>query len=308
MKIYEIKKGSYSAKINLSRGANCISLRNSKYNAMILREPDYSEPLDNPYLYGMPILFPVNRISGGKFVFEDREYVFPVNEPNTNCHIHGMVHEQEFQMVSGGEDYVVCSYRPTKKEQYFGGWHEFEIVISYRLTAEGLEQKTEIKNLSSENMPVMIGFHTTFQIPFMKNQKPDDLRILADVTDLIERNMDTYLPTGKILEPDDITEKMCAGTFRPFEQKISRHYTSGADGKMCIRDIQRGICVHYENSANMGYRLLYNGNADEFICMEPQNCLVNYMNEKFDKEYAGFEYLKPYESKIYTSKISIVSE
>ena len=78
--IYKISCGDYTAEINLSRGANCISLRNRKYGAVILREPDYSKELDNPYLYGMPILYPVNRISGGKFEFEGREYVFPINE------------------------------------------------------------------------------------------------------------------------------------------------------------------------------------------------------------------------------------
>lgn len=308
MNIYEIKHGAYSAKINLSRGANCISLRNSQYNANILREPDYSKPLDNPYLYGMPILFPVNRISGGKFEFEGREYVFPVNEPHTGCHIHGMVHEQEFQMVSGGEDYVICSYRPTSREQYFGGLHEFEIIISYYLTDAGMEQRTEIQNLSSENMPVMIGFHTTFQIPFMENQSADDLRILADVTDLIERNMDTYLPTGKILNADEITKQFQQGIFLPCAYRISRHYKSGANGEMCIRDTKRNLSVRYENSANMGFRLLYNGNADQYICMEPQNCLVNYMNEEFDKKYAGFEYLPSGKSKIYISNISIIKD
>lgn len=308
MNIYEIINGTYSAKINLSRGANCISLRNNKYNANILREPDYSVSLDNPYLYGMPILFPVNRISGGRFVFEGREYVFPVNEPNTGCHLHGMIHEQEFQAVSKGKDYIVCAYRATGEKQYFGGRNAFEIVISYYLTEEGLEQKTEIKNLSYENMPVMIGFHTTFQIPFMENQSVDDLRILAEITDFIERNMDTYLPTGKMPEMDDITTKMKCGEFKPCEQKISRHYKSGGGGRMCIRDIKSNVSVRYENSTNMRFRLLYNGNADEFICLEPQNCLVNYMNEEFDKEYAGFEYLKPGESKMYVSRIVIVEE
>lgn len=308
MNIYEIKHGTYSAKINLSRGANCISLRNSRYNANILREPDYSKPLDNPYLYGMPILFPVNRISGGKFVFEDREYVFPINEPATGCHIHGFVHEQEFQLVSGGEDYVTCSYRPTSKEQYFGGLHEFEIIISYHLTDKGMEQRTEIKNLSSQNMPVMIGFHTTFQIPFMEKQSVDDLQILADVSGLIERDMKTYLPTGKIVQADDVTEKLQRGQFPPCEQMISRHYKSGGDGRMCIQDTKNNLSVCYENSTNMGFRLLYNGNADEFICMEPQNCLVNCMNQEFDKGYAEVEYLKPYESETYISKISIVTE
>ena len=64
-KIIEIKSGNYISKINLSRGANCISLINKKYNANILREPNYQSKIENPYFYGMPILLPVNRIENG---------------------------------------------------------------------------------------------------------------------------------------------------------------------------------------------------------------------------------------------------
>lgn len=53
--IHEIRCVDYSAKINLSRGANCFSLRNRKYKANLLREPDYSKELDNPYLYGIDV-------------------------------------------------------------------------------------------------------------------------------------------------------------------------------------------------------------------------------------------------------------
>lgn len=303
--VYEISNDTYSAKINLSRGANCVSLINKQYNARLLREPDYSKPLDNPYLYGMPILFPVNRIMGGRFTFEGREYIFPINEPNTGCHLHGVLHEQEFQMADAGEDYVVCFYKATQEQPYLLFPHEFEIVISYRLVKEGLEQKTEIINCSSHNMPVMLGFHTTFQIPFMDNQSMDDLRIYTDVTDLIERNMDTYLPTGRIVHTDDVTEKLQRGEFRPNEQKISRHYKSGDGGNMCIHDIKRKLSVRYENSANMQFRLLYNGNADEYICLEPQNCLINCPNEDFGIKYSNFEYLKPNEKRMYISKISL---
>ena len=59
-------------------GANCISLTHETHRAVILREPDYEKKLDNPYLYGMPLLFPANRISGGRFYFKGREYCFPV--------------------------------------------------------------------------------------------------------------------------------------------------------------------------------------------------------------------------------------
>ena len=72
--VITLKKGDFSAKINATLGANLISLRNDKLGVKILREPDYSVPLDNPYLYGAPLLFPVNRISGGKFTFDGMEF------------------------------------------------------------------------------------------------------------------------------------------------------------------------------------------------------------------------------------------
>jgi len=308
MNIYQIEDDNYVAKINLSRGANCFSLRSKKYHAQILREADYTVPLDNPYLYGMPILFPVNRISGGRFVFEGREYIFPINEPHTGCHLHGILHETEFQMVENGDDYLIACYRATKDKPYMQFPHEFEVSIRYCLSEKGLEQQTEITNLSRENMPVMIGFHTTFQIPFMEHQEADDLRIYADVTDLIERNMDTYLPTGKIIQSDEVTEKLRCGEFKPWEQKISCHYKSVKDGILSIHDVKRNLSIQYLNSSNMQFRLLYNGDANEYICLEPQNCMVNCLNEDVEEEYSGFEYLKPSEKKIYTSKIYITQD
>jgi galactose mutarotase-like enzyme len=68
-KIY-IRGGGYRAAIDPLRGANCISLSHES-GASLLREPPKDGILDNPYLYGMPILFPVNRISGGSFEFEE---------------------------------------------------------------------------------------------------------------------------------------------------------------------------------------------------------------------------------------------
>ena len=65
--IIQIRGGGYRADINLSRGANCIRLTHERHNAVILREPDYANGLDNPYLYGMPLLFPANRISVQRF-------------------------------------------------------------------------------------------------------------------------------------------------------------------------------------------------------------------------------------------------
>ncbi len=305
-KIVEIKKGDYTAKINLSRGANCISLRNSRYGAKILREPDYSTELDNPYLYGMPILYPVNRISGGKFDFEGREYTFPVNEPATNCHIHGELHKTEFELVEAGEDFAVCEYRSA------GGYlefpHEFKIRMEYRLGDDGFYQKTCIENLSDKNMPNFLGYHTTFNIPFAEGSHSDDITVLCQVGDEVERNMSVYLPTGNILPADDITDKLNRGSFNPFEKVLSRHYKIREENRIEISDNGKKIKVVYENDEKFNFRLIYNGNADEYICLEPMNCMANCQNSPFDRDYAGFDYIKPGESKTYISKISVVEE
>ncbi len=305
-KIIEIKKGDYTAKINLSRGANCISLRNSKYQAKILREPDYSTELDNPYLYGMPILYPVNRISGGKFEFEGREYTFPVNEPSTNCHIHGELHKTEFKPVESGEDFVVCEYN--SGNGYLEFPHRFKIRMEYRLGDDGFYQETRVENLSDKNMPNFLGYHTTFNIPFVVGSHSEDIVVLCRVGDEIERNMSVYLPTGNILPADEVTNKLNEGSFNPFEKVLSRHYKINEGNQIEISDKGKRIKVVYENDEKFNFRLIYNGNADEYICLEPMNCMANCQNSPFDRDYAGFDYIKPGESKTYTSKISVVEE
>lgn len=303
MRIEEIKFGDYTAKINLDRGANCISLRNRKHGAVILREPDYSAELDNPYLYGMPILFPVNRIEGGSFEFEGRTYTFPVNEPKTGCHLHGELHHTPFELVKRSESRIVCRFRADAERPYLGFPHAFEITVSYRLSLGGLTHVTKVKNLSDSNMPVFIGFHTTFNSSFIDGAKKENIRARVDILREFERNMDTYLPTGKEPAPDEVTRFLNSGEFNPFSRPISRHYESGPSGAMALCDRESGVSVMYRSSANLGYRLIYNGQADGYICLEPQSCIANCQNSPFERDSVGFDFIAPGETKTYKSRI-----
>lgn len=305
MRIEELQNADWIAKINVSRGGNCIGLRNTKHNCMILREPDYEKGLDNPYLYGMPILFPVNRISGGRFEFEGRIYEFPINEPATNCFLHGTLHETEFQVLEKEENRILLSYT-AKKNEYHKFPHAFEIRIEYVLLENGMIHKTEIRNLSEENMPVFIGFHTTFQLPFKEGSALKDLRIKVDCEDEFERNMENYLPTGRILAHDGVTKSLIGGEFVP-TQKLSRHYRVKGDDRMSVSDLKNGITVVYKNSSNFGYRLIY-GEGSSFICLEPQNCLANCPNAPFERKDSGFTYLTPGEKVNYESEVILLTD
>lgn len=296
--IVKIQYGDYTALINPKSGANCISLRNSMYNAKILREPDTTDILDNPYLYGMPILYPANRISGGCFEFEGRTYKFPINESETNCHLHGMLHCAEFEIAEYGKDFIKCVF----DKPYLDFSHSFRIEMLYSLSEQGLEQKTKISNLSGEDMPNFLAFHTTFNVPFLLNSSLDDIRLFAEVGDEIERD-EKYLPTGRILPCDDTTSKIQAGSFMPLEKVISRHYRIENTGRIELMDTNRGIKLIYENDNNFKWRLFYNGNANEYICLEPMTCMANCQNAPFERDYSGFDFIPPYSSKEYISKI-----
>ena len=296
--IVKLQAGDYTALINTERGANCISLRNSKYNAVILREPNKSGVLDNPYLYGMPILYPVNRISGGSFEFEGRIYRFPINEPQTNCHLHGMMHEMEFEISEIGDSFVKCVF----ERQYLDFPHRFRVEMKYSLSENGLLHKTKITNLSSENMPNFLGFHTTFNIPFLKGALAENVRLYAEIGNEIERDRN-YLPTGKLLLYDDVAEKINIGEFMPLEKVISRHCRAKKGGRIELTDIKQGIKLIYENDEKFGWRLFYNGSADGYICLEPMTCMANCQNSPFDRTYAGFDSIAPHSSKEYISKI-----
>ena len=298
MNIIEIKYKDYRAKINVSSGANCISLINDKYGADILHTPDYSEKLYNPYVYGMPILYPVNRISDGRFDFEGRKYVFPVNEVKTNCHLHGTLHCTPFEVLEKGDSFVKCVYEGI----YHGFPHQFRIEICYELSDCGLKQIVKITNLSQYNMPNLLGFHTTFNLPFVKCSSGENIQVYADVCDEIERNS-LYLPTGKILPDDEITKNFRCGMFNPHKTSVSRHYKG--KGNIELYDKTVGIKVVYETDEKYKYRMFYKDVNDKFICLEPMNCMVNCPNSPFGRELANFDYIEPNSSKTYVSKIYV---
>lgn len=297
-----LKHGDLSAVIDLAHGANCISLRNASYDARLLREPPKSRKLDNPYLYGMPILFPVNRIENGSFSFEGRRYVFPINEPATSCHLHGELHKTAFEAAEITPDKIRCRYAATKDRPYLTFPHEFEIVTEYELKDDGFYHTVTVSNLSKQDMPLFLGFHTTFNTLFKAGSRPENIRVFADISEEYERNMEVnYLPTGKKPVFDAVSRSLSEGTYVPFEEKASRHYRGR--GIMSITDLESGIRMVYENDPKYGFRLIYNGGADGYICLEPQTCLANCQNSPFSREEAGFDFLRPGESKTYRSRI-----
>ena len=308
MDIRTIRHGDYTAMISVERGANPVALRHEGYGARLLREPLILGEPDHPFLYGAPILFPVNRISGGRFEFEGREYVFPLNEPETGCHLHGVLHEMPFEVLEEEPHRILCGCRVPADSIYPAFPHDFELRLEYRLDEDGFHQRAQVINHSDTNMPCLIGFHTTFNVCMTHESRPEDVRVLVELGEEYERNRKTYLPTGVKPKPDEVTRQLASGEFCPVGTPISRHYRASGEGRMELYDRGTGLRMIYRNDSTLGFRLIYNGDANEYICLEPQTSLANSSNAPIDRQEAGFGWIPPHRKQIYHSMITLIKE
>ena len=294
----------WNAVIDVQHGAVCISLKNEKSGISILREPPNNCDYD-PFLYGMPTLFPPNRIEGGKFRFEKRDYVFPINEPETECHLHGELHSLPFEVIEKSGSRLVCRYTATRSRPYMLFPHEFEIITEYELSCAGFLHSITVKNNSKKNMPLFIGVHTNFNTLFSSDSKKDDICVKISITDEFARDEKRHLPTGEVICLDEVSLALRNGTYAPFSSNSSRHYRGA--GEMSISDTKKRLRTVYECDEKFGYRMIYNNGEEDFISLEPMSCLVNCQNSPFPREDVGFDYLHPDEKKRYRSRIYVES-
>ncbi|MDD3336517.1 MAG: aldose 1-epimerase [Eubacteriales bacterium] len=297
----------FEAEVLGERGANLISFACPALEAEALRTPPTENAFQtsNPYLFGIPILFLPNRISGGRFTFEGRVYVFPINEAKTGNYLHGTLHETPMQCVMRSEEQAVFEYRATRDRPYLTFPHAFSMRVSYTLSRGGITQQIRIENQSEQNMPVALGFHTTFSLPFVSGGTADDIRLMLDADKEYLRDPKTYLPTGEVDASFDIKHPLLEGSFSPCALNISRHFSMGSQRNMVLTDMRKKISLRYSADENYGFWIVYNGGRQDLICVEPQTWVNNCPNAPFDRQETGFSYLSPGEARTYRTYLTI---
>ncbi len=216
-----LSAGGYEAEFSADIGATCFRLFYKPLNAEILRTPNgESQRNTNVYLFGNPILFPPNRIRGGRFVFRGKEYVLPVNEPQTGCFIHGNLLNLPFAKKQISQSEIEFTYS-AKKGEYLGFPHDFTVRRHYKLGENGLEEYTTVINDGVCEMPVMLAYHTTFNLDFYGDMQNVKLQVPVTQEYLRDKN---FLPTGETAygRPRDLA--LANGEFVPAKQPFSAFY------------------------------------------------------------------------------------
>jgi len=283
----KIDTQEWLADIQVEAGGNLCRLLHKASGIDILRVPPSLESLvAEPEMYGVPVLFPPNRIASGMFHFKGRDYTFPLNEPERNNHLHGLVLGRPWRLKDVGRDYCVMEFAFTATR---GFPHDLTLNMSYEFKTVEVVQQFSILNRSSLPMPIGLGFHTAFNLP-------TDAYATVSAGDYCwEIARPRCLPSGKLL-PRTQEERI----FRD-DRAISLHcpmVTEMTDGQllrgMVITYPTQHVKIYYEADEQYHHWCLWNGGGKRgFFCAEPMTWMVNAPNLDLPSDVSGMQTIAP---------------
>lgn len=282
-------------------GSNLVSLKYRNKGIDLLREPESERQFwDMPFLYGVPVLFPPNRIEDGTFSFGGTTYRFKLNEPETNNHSHGIVFEEAWTLrraeTIDGVPTVVTEFESAKYPEAQKQFpHDFVLRLTFRLQGASLRKTVTLINRGDKPIPWGFGYHTTFNFPFRPGGDPKLCKFAIDV-DSQWMLTDRFLPTGE-LRSTDLCAEFGAGVDLS-EKRLDDVFLAapGNDGSIEARleDRGAGIRVVYRNGEPFRHWVIYNDDGQQgYVSPEPYTWVTNAPNLPLDGGLTGVQVLQP---------------
>lgn len=306
--VVEFSKGDYTAWVVPEMGANLVRLTNTRLGAEILRYPSQEEVAEfrrRPHVFGLPLLFPPNRIADGRYEFDGREYRFPITNERDGAYHHGTIKDQPFVVSKAidteAETLIECRYYSNAANDaiYRHFPHAFKCKLIFRLTADGLNAEVMFGNKSGERMPVGVGFHTPMCVPFAGGDAADYVMRVAveEEVELTARNM----PSGRVLPLSERYAKLRGEGLQVTGcEAIEAAFTVReieVDGKpfrgALVENLRTGVRTFYQADEQTLYWTIWNnGGQVPYCCPEPQSWYTNAPNLP-DRESKGFRWIEP---------------
>lgn len=315
------ESNTYEAILIPAVGANVIRLFNKEKQINILKTPQKEELttfMERPQIFGLPVLFPPNRIEDGTYSYDGRKYCFPITLPNQNNYHHGILKSQKFVITNTtiSSDYVEVEasfFSNSINNPIFVDFpHEFVCKMNFRLSDEGLVQTCSFTNLSKQSMPLGLGYHTPLCIPFEAGGKKSDYKLLLSVGKRWELD-GRGLPTGKLLNlsPEEVLFRQEGIT--PTGKSIESALTDEeilVDGLpyhgAVLIDTRTNHRVFYEVDSQFKHWTFWNNGGEvDWACPEPQTWAINAPNLDLPDEITGFQALEAGKSWSATTKLYV---
>ncbi len=285
--VWTVEAGGNRAVIFPEVGGNLIGL--TLQGTEVLRAyAGYEEIAETPTAYGLPILFPPNRIDGGRFSYAGKTYQFDVNEPETGNSLHGFLQDKPWAIEAlkdtEEEAVVRLSYSADRNSPFYRVYPvSFLAEILYTLNEGGLTQEVRITNTGAAVMPYGIGWHSAFRIG-------PTTKMRVSVKERVQLS-DRMLPTGRLLPLSDDEKTMRTTGLSPLYAVMDDHFTAepidGFHGAELIHE-EENVKVVYEVDSLYRHWMIWNNSQEgSFVCIEPQNWRVNAPNLPLTADESG---------------------
>lgn len=218
------------------------------------------------------ILFPYpNRLEDGKYTFDGMNYQWPINQPETNNQLHGMVYNHPFEVDSAeainDEATISLIHKYDGSESYYP--FPFELKVTYKYFGTGLTTSFEVTNKGQSRMPFGIGWHPYFQIG---GKGVAGYTFVTDGLHSLPLN-ERSLPTGEIESVENPVFKLC-------EHVLDNAYKLPAQPNKYHLETRAGFRLDFDVSDDMKYLQLFTPDGGETIAVEPMTCNVNAFNNE----------------------------
>ena len=263
-------------------------------NILHFPNPDLAEAQKRVDLNAVPFLAPwANRLAGPAFWANGHRYTFNLSLGNVGndgkgLPIHGLLASSSLWRVSEAKAdrdsaHVTSRLDFWKYPELMAQWpfaHEYE--MTYRLADGILEVRLTVSNLSSEPMPLAVGFHPYYRIPDVPRDEwiahlPPRKIVVAD---------DRLIPTGE-LKPFDLPN--------PFPLKdhtLDTGFTDlerDSDGRAHFAIEARGMKVEALYGPKYPVSVIWEPPGQNFICFEPMTAITNGVNLQHEGKYPSLQ-------------------
>jgi aldose 1-epimerase len=165
MPIAQIKNRWWQVTIDTDKGASitdgrCYSKRNAGFRQVLGVDGAVDPSTTAPVPVGFLMLPFCNRIDHGKFTFNDRSIVFPINRADQSVAIHGLSRDLPWQVAASSDGEI----RLTQTVNHGLTPYHYSATLSYRLEDEKFISTLSVTQLAADVLPYGMGFHPWFAV------------------------------------------------------------------------------------------------------------------------------------------------
>jgi aldose 1-epimerase len=240
-----------------------------------------------PTRSGNPVLFPFpNRIRDGRFSWESRSFVLPINDPQEKNALHGFACYQPWSEVevrsqasadgAGATGRFRSAVEAREARAFWPG--DYTLTVTYRLRGLTLEVLAEVVNEGEGDLPFGFGLHPYWRMPAADTVVYPDPAWTGALPDRWE--LDGNLPTGRRLPMGGKFARLVGPVHPPLSNEVydDEFRVIGGMGSWRLHSVQEGWTVRTTASKDFGDFVLFTPPHRQAACLEPYTCITDAIN------------------------------